>query len=188
MNASLSETAAPSYLRDGEQLAAPQWVEHSPHDSSTSEFQYGGSSLSRDGTYAQNPETLSTVQNHGLKRPISSIQDPSNRESSVEQDTRSVALDLGLLSLNTDSRQLHYLGSSSGSLLASLVQAGTANYPNRSGSKGTSPLQEVDDSAKVNNETSNTAFNSVQFDVMRTTISSLYAQLRKVSKRALPNP
>ena len=56
----------------------------------------------------------------GRKRAASTLYS-SNR--SVEEDTRSVALDLGLLSLNSDSRQVHYLGSSSGSLFASLLLA-----------------------------------------------------------------
>ncbi|CZR52007.1 uncharacterized protein PAC_01884 [Phialocephala subalpina] len=59
----------------------------------------------------------------GQKRPLSTIQGPSSRETSVEQDTRSVALDLSLLSLNSESRHIHYLGSSPGSLFASLFQA-----------------------------------------------------------------
>lgn len=40
-------------------------------------------------------------------------------------EARSVALDLGLLSLNSDSRQTHYLGTSSGRLFTRLIGAGS---------------------------------------------------------------
>lgn len=43
------------------------------------------------------------------------------QEQSFSTEARSVALDLGLLSLGSDSRQLHYLGSSSGRLFTSLI-------------------------------------------------------------------
>lgn len=46
------------------------------------------------------------------------------QEQSFPTEARSVALDLGLLSLGSDSRQLHYLGSSSGRLFTSLIGLG----------------------------------------------------------------
>lgn len=44
-------------------------------------------------------------------------------------DVRSVALDLGLLTLNSDSRQTHYLGTSSGRLFTKLIGARSPNPP-----------------------------------------------------------
>ncbi|UKZ61621.1 uncharacterized protein TrAtP1_002881 [Trichoderma atroviride] len=46
------------------------------------------------------------------------------QEQPFTAEARSVALDLGLLSLGSDSRQLHYLGSSSGRLFTSLIGLG----------------------------------------------------------------
>lgn len=46
------------------------------------------------------------------------------QQQSFSTEARSVALDLGLLSLGSDSRQLHYLGSSSGRLFTSLIGLG----------------------------------------------------------------
>lgn len=45
-------------------------------------------------------------------------------EQPFTTEARSVALDLGLLSLGSDSRQLHYLGTSSGRLFTSLIGLG----------------------------------------------------------------
>ncbi|KAM0479019.1 hypothetical protein ACHAPX_004998 [Trichoderma viride] len=45
-------------------------------------------------------------------------------EEPFTTEARSVALDLGLLSLGSDSRQLHYLGTSSGRLFTSLIGLG----------------------------------------------------------------
>ena len=46
-------------------------------------------------------------------------------EQPFANEARSVALDLGLLSLSSDSRQLHYLGTSSGRLFTSLIGLGS---------------------------------------------------------------
>ncbi|KAH8592216.1 fungal-specific transcription factor domain-containing protein [Bisporella sp. PMI_857] len=60
----------------------------------------------------------------GTKRPVSILnEDSTSREDNINREARSVALELGLLSLNSDSRQRHYLGSSSGSLFAPLFLA-----------------------------------------------------------------
>jgi hypothetical protein len=99
--------------------------EHTPN-SSVSDLLYGSSATPKGNNYAQVSDPQS-VHTWGTKAPPPISRDPSSRESSVEQDTRSVALDLGLLSLNSDSRQLHYVGSSSGSLFASLVRAGASS-------------------------------------------------------------
>lgn len=56
------------------------------------------------------------------KRQYSSISDPPPQEEFADE-ARSVALDLGLLTLNSDSRQTHYLGTSSGRLFTSLIGA-----------------------------------------------------------------
>ncbi|RDW61670.1 hypothetical protein BP5796_11562 [Coleophoma crateriformis] len=64
----------------------------------------------------------------GTKRPLAAMDVESPfRVESIDQDARSVALELGLLSLNSNSRQVHYLGSSSGSLFAPLL------FPRKSG-------------------------------------------------------
>lgn len=47
-------------------------------------------------------------------------------ERPVSVEARSVAIDLGMLSLHSDSRQKHYLGSSSGLLFMKLIGAGNA--------------------------------------------------------------
>jgi hypothetical protein len=46
-------------------------------------------------------------------------------EQPFNTEARSVALDLGMLSLGSDSRQLHYLGTSSGRLFTSLIGLGS---------------------------------------------------------------
>lgn len=60
----------------------------------------------------------------GTKRTLEAVNINSGlQDKSIDQDARSVALELGLLSLNSDSRQMHYLGSSSGTLFAPLFLA-----------------------------------------------------------------
>ncbi|PVH85582.1 hypothetical protein DL98DRAFT_48820 [Cadophora sp. DSE1049] len=108
----------------------------------------------------------------GRKRPLSNLYAPANRETSVEQDTRSVALDLGLLSLNAESRQVHYLGSSSGSLFASLLQTRT---------RGGSPFEEVmrDASEAHDGQGGDNQIGSSHAEEVRKVVQSLYEQLRK---------
>lgn len=53
------------------------------------------------------------------KRPLSVME--SDADSPLSAKARSVAIDLGMLSLQSDSRQKHYLGSSSGLLFAKLM-------------------------------------------------------------------
>ena len=53
----------------------------------------------------------------------------SEKERHFSDDVRSVAMDLGMLSLNTDSRQRHYLGSSSGLLFTRLIEAEDETNP-----------------------------------------------------------
>lgn len=59
------------------------------------------------------------------KRSYSALQEQAQpQEQHFATEARSVALDLGLLSLSSDSRQLHYLGTSSGRLFTSLIGLG----------------------------------------------------------------
>lgn len=57
------------------------------------------------------------------KRPYDSVEN-SEIERPLSFEARSVAIDLGMLSLHSDSRQKHYLGSSSGLLFVKLIGAG----------------------------------------------------------------
>jgi hypothetical protein len=61
------------------------------------------------------------------KRTFDATQeDAQPQEQPFATEARSVALDLGLLSLSSDSRQLHYLGTSSGRLFTSLIGLGSS--------------------------------------------------------------
>ena len=69
------------------------------------------------------------------KRAYASVDESSEVDRPFSEEARSVALDLGLLSLNSDSRQKHYLGSSSGRLFTSLIGAeSTKSSPASTGS------------------------------------------------------
>ena len=69
------------------------------------------------------------------KRAYASVEESSELDRPFSEEARSVALDLGLLSLNSDSRQKHYLGSSSGRLFTSLIGAeSTKSSPASTGS------------------------------------------------------
>jgi hypothetical protein len=56
------------------------------------------------------------------KRAVDEI-DESDHDSSVTEGAQSVATNLGMLSLNSDSSQRHYIGSSSGILFTALIGA-----------------------------------------------------------------
>lgn len=60
------------------------------------------------------------------KRSFASMEE-QEVERPVSVEARSVAIDLGMLSLHSDSRQKHYLGSSSGLLFMKLIGAGNAD-------------------------------------------------------------
>lgn len=62
------------------------------------------------------------------KRTYSTLTEQPPQEG-FPDEARSVALDLGLLTLNSDSRQTHYLGTSSGRLFTSLIGAGSPETP-----------------------------------------------------------
>ena len=83
-----------------------------------------------EGLGANVPPMHSTVTPHferseiksSMKRSYSYAAE-SEKERQLSDEVRSVAVDLGMLSLNTDSRQSHYLGSSSGILFTRLIEA-----------------------------------------------------------------
>jgi hypothetical protein len=56
-------------------------------------------------------------------------------QDAFTDEARSVALDLGLLTLNSDSRQTHYLGTSSGRLFTRLIGAGSPDATARTGNE-----------------------------------------------------
>jgi hypothetical protein len=82
-------------------------------------------SLQQTGDVSQNIEINNVIKGpdylRGTKRPSSEINIGSVFSGKyMDKEARSVALELGLLSLNSDSRQIHYLGSSSGTLFGPL--------------------------------------------------------------------
>lgn len=66
----------------------------------------------------------SSILNSSSKRAYSSTHE-NETEAPFQTEARSVAHDLGRLSLNADSREKHYLGSSSGLIFSYLVQTGS---------------------------------------------------------------
>lgn len=70
------------------------------------------------------------------KRVHSTIVD-SHAQEPFADEARSVALDLGLLTLNSDSGQMHYLGTSSGRLFTKLIGAGSSEASVGSRNSGT---------------------------------------------------
>lgn len=66
---------------------------------------------------------LAIGQNRGIKRSYATPSQEHGPNTSVEQSARSMALHLGLLTLDVNSSQVHYLGSSSGSLFTPMLQA-----------------------------------------------------------------
>ncbi len=166
---------------DGEQPASPRLVDEFSLQSSPSFLLHPNSNTQMGAVHGEDMNPSSPWRSSGSKRPLSSIHAKTNRESSVEEDTRSVALGLGFLSLNSDSRQLHYLGSSSGSLLASLVQTGGAyiNEVDRTSAVAAQPdLDGIVDAGHQNS----TSADVVRFEVLKTSVNDLYARLRKVSR------
>lgn len=74
-------------------------------------------STSSESTLLERPQ-----QRSSLKRSFS-FGGESEKERPSRDEVHSVAVDLGLLSLNVDSRHSHYLGSSSGILFTRLIEA-----------------------------------------------------------------
>jgi len=135
----------------------------------------GGSQAELRSVSTEAAQSSSRLDPRGRKRPLSNLYAPENRETSVEQDTRSVALDLGLLSLNAESRQVHYLGSSSGSLFASLLQTRT-----RGGSQFEDKMRDSSEARDIHGGDIQTG--SSHAEELRKVVQSLYEQLRKVGR------
>jgi hypothetical protein len=131
------------------------------------------------GAFPEEPPYGQLGQGPGIQAPMPAQEDGARRESSVEQDTRAVALDLGLLSVNESSEQVRYLGSSSGSLFASIFQA-RASIQGRLVGK-----MDSDFSQKDLDNTGTKSFISKTFDLedIREATNTLYEQLRRVSYR-----
>ncbi|KAH7069783.1 fungal-specific transcription factor domain-containing protein [Paraphoma chrysanthemicola] len=81
----------------------------------------GSSPMACDGNFSSESHVPDSASNT-TKRTYSSVSEPTSQEGFADE-ARSVALDLGLLTLNSDSRQTHYLGTSSGRLFTSLIGA-----------------------------------------------------------------
>lgn len=79
-------------------------------------------------------------QSGALKRPID-VASPHDEDEPMSARAHSVAVDLGRLTLNSDSAQRHYLGSSSGLLFTSLIGASPS-----SAYSAPSPDVQLDDS------------------------------------------
>jgi hypothetical protein len=81
---------------------------------------------SHHGTFLNTSEEPPQSRNHAadlsLKRRSESTSSPSHQEAFADR-AHSVAVNLGMLALNSDSSQKHYLGSSSGLLFTHLVGA-----------------------------------------------------------------
>ena len=70
-----------------------------------------------------------------LKRPYERSTSSDNEES-LQEGAHSVAVNLGMLTLNSDSSQKHYLGSSSGILFSNLIAASPFGAGKNSGAGG----------------------------------------------------
>lgn len=66
---------------------------------------------------------LQQPRESGLLKRTADVSNMSDHDESFPEKAHSVAVDLGMLSLNADSSQNHYLGSSSGLLFANLIGA-----------------------------------------------------------------
>lgn len=67
--------------------------------------------------------TLQQPRESGLLKRTAEVSNISDHDETFPEKAHSVAVDLGMLSLNADSSQNHYLGSSSGLLFANLIGA-----------------------------------------------------------------
>ncbi|KAI9151241.1 Tricarboxylate transporter ALT9 [Paramyrothecium foliicola] len=83
-----------------------------------------------------------------VKRPFAVATEESTQEC-FPDEARSVALDLGLLTLNSDSRQTHYLGTSSGRLFTSLIGAGSPESPSQARDGRSSTVSASDSPVRV---------------------------------------
>lgn len=78
------------------------------------------------------------------REPISDTAGPD----AFADEARAVALDLGLLTLNSDSRQTHYLGTSSGRLFTRLIGAGSPDAAVGAGSDRSAGSSSIHNSSK----------------------------------------
>lgn len=75
--------------------------------------------------YSQPNTAPSPDHSHSLGKRNRDLTITDAGSDAFADEARSVALDLGLLTLNSDSRQTHYLGTSSGRLFTRLIGAGS---------------------------------------------------------------
>jgi len=85
------------------------------------------------GTTVPNPNAIAHRQSLKRSHEVSTSSD----NESLQEGAHSVAVNLGMLSLNSDSSQKHYLGSSSGLLFSNLIGASPSSQeatpdPNKS--------------------------------------------------------
>lgn len=126
----------------------------------------------RDETVSSVHETVPSSDQSTIhsKRTFSHV-DVREPPRQFTDEARSVANDLGMLTLNSDSRQTHYLGSSSGRLFTSLM--GMPQTPSSTGTSATTP------------PTSSASVKSRLFSYSKSVKESyrnLYALLRRVGK------
>ncbi|GJD02524.1 hypothetical protein ColKHC_11349 [Colletotrichum higginsianum] len=79
---------------------------------------FGGCIGSEAGGTAVEPRAPQRI---GLKRPAEAVDPSFDPEEQFPDRAQAVAMNLGMLSLNSDSSQKHYLGSSSGVLFTNLI-------------------------------------------------------------------
>ncbi|KAF2011517.1 hypothetical protein BU24DRAFT_282921 [Aaosphaeria arxii CBS 175.79] len=97
------------------------------HDGPRVDFSFLGGMAT--ATQQKGPSPSPEFSAPPTKRTFSSTIEPPPAEDTFADEARSVALDLGLLTLNSDSRQTHYLGTSSGRLFTSLIGVGSPETP-----------------------------------------------------------
>lgn len=121
----------------------------------------------------------STGPSIGTKRTFGEATSASStlQERSFDQDARSVALELGLLSLNSDSRQRHYLGSSSGRFFASLF---LARKPATTSATDTSSAYSPNGSGGRENPANRAIDIALVLPEYQKDVEDLFNQLRKV--------
>ncbi|KAF2137192.1 uncharacterized protein K452DRAFT_278809 [Aplosporella prunicola CBS 121167] len=85
-------------------------------------------SVEGDDDHPPQQQFVSSPQNPQVpKRPHTTMAS-SGSERPLAEEARSVVTDLGMLTLNSDSRQRHYLGSSSGLLFTRIIGAGPEDF------------------------------------------------------------
>lgn len=82
--------------------------------------------------------TLQQPRESGVLKRTADVSNMSDHDETFPEKAHSVAVDLGMLSLNADSSQNHYLGSSSGLLFANLIGASPRSRDSPSAHESTS--------------------------------------------------